>query len=394
MMKNRLYRTLGIVTTAALIIFSAAASDSEATPRTEKSLPSQRGKFKLMKLNMELGRSGHSVTFLKDGLMLISGGGWGDWGGEPKAEIIDTKSERVRTLESKLSTPISNATTVTLPDGRVLMMGGDTDFETGLNSTEYFDPATEAFSQGPEMTVGRSGHSATPLSDGRIVIVGGEQADGQLDSIEIFDPTTLSFQPLKIHLSVPRAHHTATLFDGKKILIAGGESRDGILDSLEWIDLEKMEAVPVATPMSLPRTYHTVTALNSDELLISGGLVNYGESTWDMEILNLKTQKFQAAGRLQAPRSLHTATVLQSGEIFFAGGVASGVPLASTERCQRTPAGVFECRPDANMSTPRWMHVSSPLPDGRILVVGGLTNKKEPKQRSAGPSHTAEIFTP
>jgi hypothetical protein len=391
---SRLAIALGL----GLFIFSAGAQSVPETVSTKTTTRATtlapRGKFRLLKRSLELGRSGHSVTLLMDGRILISGGGWGDWGGEPKAEMVDPKNEKVRTLESTLSAPISNATTLTLRDGRILMMGGDTDFETGLQTTEFFRPDNETFTRGPDMWVGRTGHSATQLADGRILIVGGEQLDAPVDSMEVFDPDTQSFHLLKLRLSTARAHHTATLFDENKILIVGGQSNDGILDTLEWIDLEKMEVVPLTPTMSLPRTHHTVTRLSPDELLIAGGLVNYGESSREMEIFNRKSQSLIPAGHMQMPRSLHTATSLHSGEILFTGGVANGLPLASTERCGRKATGVLECRPDANMSIPRWMHVSSLLPDGRILVVGGLTNKRESRQKSAGPSHSAEIFTP
>lgn len=67
-------------------------------------------------------------------------------------------------------------TATLLPDGTVLIAGGYT--RVGGNSsqtatTEIYDPATGSFTSGPTMKQGRFSHSATLLSDGRVLFVGG-----------------------------------------------------------------------------------------------------------------------------------------------------------------------------------------------------------------------------
>ena len=63
-----------------------------------------------------------------------------------------------------------------LPDGRVLIAGGfgGSGYEqTPYATTELFDPATSRFVAGPSMRIGRTGHTATTLLDGTILIAGG-----------------------------------------------------------------------------------------------------------------------------------------------------------------------------------------------------------------------------
>src|SRR5438270_1205911 len=65
-----------------------------------------------------------------------------------------------------------------------------------------------------DLNVERHGHSATELADGKILIVGGENASGPLSASEIFDPAT-GHSTLGASLIVARAAHTATrLGDG------------------------------------------------------------------------------------------------------------------------------------------------------------------------------------
>ena len=75
-------------------------------------------------------------------------------------------------------------TATLLADGRVLIAGG-----RGDKSSEFYDPESHQFVDGPEMVAGASGHSATLLPDGTVLIAGGWDPDYKpLSSAEIFDP--------------------------------------------------------------------------------------------------------------------------------------------------------------------------------------------------------------
>ena len=79
--------------------------------------------------------------------------------------------------------PTTLHTATLLPDGRVLIAGGNATW-----IAELYDPASGEFSYGGPMVAGRRGHTATLLSDGRILIAGGYQGDKLLASAELYQP--------------------------------------------------------------------------------------------------------------------------------------------------------------------------------------------------------------
>lgn len=62
-----------------------------------------------------------------------------------------------------------------------------------LSTIEIYDPATDRWTQEPDMRIGRSGHT-TEVIDGQIYIFGGDSNNfyDRLTSVEVYDPRSVS----------------------------------------------------------------------------------------------------------------------------------------------------------------------------------------------------------
>jgi hypothetical protein len=64
-----------------------------------------------------------------------------------------------------------------LEDGRVLVSGGVVPQGYAVPTAELFDPGTGEFVATGSMSHARSGHAASLLDDGRVLVIGGDGSD-------------------------------------------------------------------------------------------------------------------------------------------------------------------------------------------------------------------------
>jgi len=107
-------------------------------------------------------------------------------------------------------------TATVLSDGRVLIAGG-----SGDASADLYDPKTGTFSPTGSMSTGRDDYSAVRLSDGRVLVAGGGNGTEPVASADLYDPKTGTFSPTGSMTSA-RANYTATLLLDGRVLISGG----------------------------------------------------------------------------------------------------------------------------------------------------------------------------
>jgi hypothetical protein len=248
-------------------------------------------------------RVGHTATWLEDGRVLVIGGSGPD-GLLASAEVWDPTTERFRSAGS-LATARGGHTATPLADGRVLVLGGSTSSDDGLTASfvtvaELWDPSTDSFTPAGELVEPRAGHSATLLSDGGVLVVGGyvgsgytsglddagrnavldapaDLVDGHLASAEVWDSSSLSFGATG-GMSQARTRHTATLLTDGRVAVVGGAGIRVEGDALfveEWASVELWDpatgSFAPGTPLAGPRQGHSAIRLSNGQLLIVGG---------------------------------------------------------------------------------------------------------------------------
>ena len=105
-----------------------------------------------------------------------------------------------------------------LPDGRVLVAGGD------RSSAELYDPRSGTWTPTAGMIAGRGGHTATLLPDGRVLVAGGlGSGTTALASAQLYDPVTGSWTATA-SLTTARLEGRAVLLPDGSVLVVGGSS--------------------------------------------------------------------------------------------------------------------------------------------------------------------------
>jgi hypothetical protein len=317
--------------------------------------------------DMSFDRTAHTATLLQNGKVLIAGGDacmFDQYYGDcplSSAEVYDSSLGAFTTTGSMSVKRVFHTATL-LSNGKVLVTGGHD------ASAELYDPTSGAFAVTGSMSVGRNSHTATLLASGKVLIAGGQSVSGALATAELYDPNSGTFAATGT-MAAQRSSHTATLLTNGKVLIAGGSNSTGELATAELYD-PATGSFTAANNMVSKRAFHTATLLSTGNVLVTGGSVNKVQLS-SAEVYDVVAGSFGATtGPMIAARDSHFAVLLANGAVLVAGGsfASNG---AFTAELYNTGSGTFT--ETGGMGTGRALAaaVLLPLPDGRVFVSGG-----------------------
>jgi N-acetylneuraminic acid mutarotase len=347
-----------------------------------------------------------NATLLPSGEVLLTSGYGADvdsYGNGPyyQASIYEPATTTWSNAANLLVARYRNAVTL-LVSGKVLMTGGagqayslppGGDLEVGwrpsLNSSDIYDPATDAWSKAADLGTARYYHTATLLTSGKVLVVGGWSSSGRSTDTELYDPTTDTWIYVA-SLSHPRYGHTATLLRSGQVLIVGGSNGGGEPISAELYD-------PVtdswSTAGSVSEYYligHSATLLTSGKVLVTGGAYLNLSST---ELYDPDTNSWSPAASMHTPRARHSATLLANGKVLVAGGSGTNHSSIHYGATPTDAAELYDPASDSwssidGLAQPRFMHTAIRLESGQVLIAGGRGDN------DSIPLKAAELYTP
>jgi N-acetylneuraminic acid mutarotase len=282
--------------------------------------------------------------------------------------------------------PRSGALAFLLPDQTVLVVGG---LSSGGLDTDRYNPATGTWSPGPQALFPHPDAPAgVRLQDGRILVTGGRLNGTALAHAEIFNPATNTWSATG-SMTSPRVGHTLTLLANGKVLATGGWN-GGFISSAEVFD-PAAGTWTATSSMSEAKWLHSATLLSDGRVLVAGG-ENYtapgGPHFRETAYWDPATGAWTAGPLLNTGRADHEAAGLPDGRVVVIGGLSGFAVNSALASIEIFDGAIWQF--GAPMSDGRFHFPLAVMQDGSLLVTGGTTANTSPQTVTAG----AERYDP
>ncbi|CAH0304635.1 Sialidase [Arthrobacter sp. Bi26] len=268
-----------------------------------------------------------------------------------------------------------------LPDGKILISGGSNSSKTTL-----YNPATNAWTPGPDMKIARGYQSNVTTSTGEVFTIGGSfsggigNKNGEVWSAAGGWRTLTNVLADNILTADPRGAYRS---DNHSWLFAAPGGRvfhAGPSRQMNWISTTGNGSITSAGPRS-----DSPDAMNGDavmydvgKILTVGGSTAYEKTPATARAYTIDINNGVKAARtadMAVTRSFANGVALPDGQVFVVGGQAT--PVVFTDTAARMAPEIWSPATGkwttlAPMAVPRTYHsVALLLPDGRVFVGGG-----------------------
>lgn len=324
--------------------------------------------------SLALSRYSARALLLSNGKVLIVGGS-----GYSNCELYDPATGSWTNTGSMIFGR-SYFTATMLLDGRVLVAGGSHANGMPLFTCELYDPQTGTWSLTGSMTnvlgySSRMRHTATLLPNGKVLVAGGDDANLQHTArAELYDPNNGKWSPTA-SMNSPRTLHAATILADSRVLIVGGIVCTPFCTTLVNAEIydPNSETWTNTGSLNFARYGHTLTLLRNGKVLVVGGVNSTATYSPLSELFSPVTQSWiDNSGAPPSPvLGNHTATLLPNGKVLRVGGIVSTIQVSG-------PAAPAQYDPvrdlwisAGTMVTPRRDHTSVVLGNGKVLISSG-----------------------
>ncbi|MBN8587268.1 MAG: hypothetical protein J0L94_02990 [Rhodothermia bacterium] len=303
---------------------------------------------------------GHAATLFPTGLLLISGGSKHFLAqATDEAFVIDPKNETPHRTRGKMVAARTGHSTIVLPDGRALILGGSTmNNPTSINdlveTVEAYDPELEIFTRVPigyNDPIRRTHHAAYALPDPLkpkelLIYLFGGRGDIRYGT----SPTLGTRQDMRVF----RFRNDS--------LLAAGPTFGFIFQPIEGPSLLR---------------YLTLNNPNEQRFLVTGaqfsGTSAPTSANFRLYQRGTTLTKVNMAA-FKSPRIRHSSSILSNNIVIFMGGVlnAPDGALRTLEAYAPVSQKMYHFGEAVSLPERRFGHTATNWTNGRILVVGGF----------------------
>jgi len=247
------------------------------------------------------------------------------------------------TTTGSMTTPRQGHTATLLSTGNVLVVGGTSNGATALASAELYNRTTGSWAATASLTGARTLHTATQLNtssnattSGKVLIAGGLNGATSQNTAQLYSPSAGTWTAAG-NLNAPRHGHTATLLASGKILVTGGLNDTTTLNTAAVYDPTSGAGSWTATtgPMPSALKAHAATLVVTSNSQLGNKVLVYGGNTGSatssaVYLFDPTSLAFSTLSAMPSAREGHTATVLTNGNILVTGGKSGTTTLATT----------------------------------------------------------------
>jgi hypothetical protein len=265
-----------------------------------------------------------------------------------------------------------------LPNGRALVAGGWNQTDQVLTSAETFDSATGAFTATQSMSSphlwGAYGQGWPQLSGGKVLVAGGLDATGALESqADVYDPVAGTFSatgPLKTAVI---SFFPVVLGDGSILFLGGWNSTTGAPPNPSWSYVgsgtNEVQRYSPSTgtfadtgALAEDRLLGCNVVLGNGHVLAIGGTTGQTTTETNIEDYDPTAGTWASVGMLTTPSGCTNAFLLSSGQVLLAGdGSTDGAHLLDPTTYAATATMGFPAG-----ATPAFVQ----LQNGDVLAMG------------------------
>lgn len=285
-----------------------------------------------------------------------------------------------------------------MADGRIFVAGGHNGgAHIGLPTGNVFDPSNDTWTILPNMTYPRWYPTVTTLPDGRELVLSGETSCPGCEVLipEIYNPSTNAWTRLTTASQYFDYYpHAFTLPNGKVFVAASTEHPNPsmVLDlgTATWSALGGAAIEGGSSAMYLPgKVIKSGKTVDPDETAVPSTAVAYVIDATQPSATWRQVQSMRYA------RTYHTLTLLPDGTVLATGGGPTTAPTAVSQAV--LPVEVWNPATEtwtalASLNVGRLYHSSALLlPDGRVVVLSGgrFDDNNVPTDQ-----YNAEFFSP